>query len=168
MQRLHWRQHAPAVRVGIVANADADLKRGAQLICVRFPCGLACHNRAMHLMHTLRNTPWLTRLALLWFALTLGAAVASPMVHPQQETLICSAAGMFKVKIHTDGSLSTEPTSEAHCPLCTVGSGVPQMFSNPLSAPVQAQTKTLHIPTSAPVAAATAAPPPSRGPPASL
>jgi len=45
----------------------------------------------MPLLHTLRNTPWLAKLALLWFALTLGVAVASPLVNPQNELLICTA-----------------------------------------------------------------------------
>ena len=30
----------------------------------------------MTILHNLRNAPWLARLALLWFALTLGAAEA--------------------------------------------------------------------------------------------
>ena len=61
----------------------------------------------MTLLQTLRNTPWLARLALLWFALSLGVAVASPMVNPQEELVICISAGMVKVKLNADGSVST-------------------------------------------------------------
>ena len=52
----------------------------------------------MNRLHTLRNAPWLARLALLWFVLTLGAAVASPMVQPQHGLVICTGAGMLKVR----------------------------------------------------------------------
>jgi len=122
----------------------------------------------MSFMHTLRNTPWLAKLALLWFAGALGVAVASPMVNPQDELIICSAAGMIKVKLHADGSISTEPSSEAQCPLCVVGSAAPPAFVSLKPAPVQALTDVQ--PGIAPVlvATATAALPPSRGPPASL
>jgi hypothetical protein len=67
-------------------------------------------SRPMPLMHTLRNTPWLARLALLWFVMTVGVAVASPMVNPQQELIICSAAGMVKVKLHATVRSAPRPT----------------------------------------------------------
>ena len=122
----------------------------------------------MYLMHTLRNSPWLARLALLWFALTLGVAVASPMVNPQDDLIICTSAGMVKVKLNADGSISTEASSELSCPLGVVGSTAPPAFVSlqPASAPalayVQPGIACVHV------TASTAAPPPSRGPPASL
>jgi len=125
-------------------------------------------SRPMSLLHTLRNTPWLAKLALLWFALTLGVAVASPLVNPQEDLVICTSAGMVKVKLHADGSISTEPSSELSCPLCVVGSAAPPAFVSLHLAPVQALTDVQ--PGIAPllVAAASATLPPSRGPPASL
>jgi hypothetical protein len=65
-------------------------------------------SRPMTFLHTLRSTPWLAKLALLWFALTLGVAVASPMVNPQEELIICTSAGMVKVMLNADGSISTD------------------------------------------------------------
>lgn len=122
----------------------------------------------MHLLHTLRNSPWLARLALLWFALTLGVAVASPLVNPQNELVICTTAGMVKVHINSDGSLSTEPSNEATCPLCVVGGAAPLAFVSRQPELVQALAHVMqHIP-AAHMAKATAAPPPSRGPPATL
>jgi len=118
----------------------------------------------MRLLHTLRNTPWLARLALLWFALALGVAVASPLVNPQNELLICSAAGMIKVVLNTDGSVSTSPSTEVHCPLC-VGGGAPPVFfslSFPSSQPFE--TALPGVPATH-VAVLTAAPLPPRGPP---
>jgi hypothetical protein len=120
----------------------------------------------MTLLHTLRNSPWLAKLALLWFALTLGAAVASPMVNPQTELVICTAVGMLKVVLNDDGTYSTTSTSNdgMHCPLCSAGGA-------PASVPVctvQAPHPLSHVLKSIPaahLAALTAAPPPARGPP---
>ena len=122
-------------------------------------------SRPMTFLHTLRNTPWLAKLALLWFALTLGVAVASPMVNPQEELVICTSVGMVKVKLNADGSLSTEPSSEAQCPLCVVGSAAPPVFATVLAEPVQPLGYVLQSIPAAHIAVATAAPPPSRGPP---
>jgi len=118
----------------------------------------------MHFLHTLRNTPWLARLALLWFAMTLGAAVASPLIAPQDELLICTSAGMVKVVLNADGSVTTSPSVGAHCPLCVVG-GAPPSFARVVVPPVQPLGRVLQSMPAAHIAAATAAPPPSRGPP---
>jgi hypothetical protein len=120
----------------------------------------------MTLLHNLRNTPWLARLALLWFALTLGVAVASPLVNPQEELIICTSAGMVKVKLHADGSLSTEASSELSCPLCVVGGAAPPAFVSLQPAPVPTLAYVQPGTTSVLMAASTAALPPSRGPPA--
>lgn len=118
----------------------------------------------MTVLHTLRNTPWLAKLALLWFALTLGVAVASPLVNPQSEVMICSAAsGMVKVVLNADGSLDTV-SATMDCPLCMVGgAGTPVVQQT-----VQSPCPLSHVLQSNPaaiIAAFTAAPPPSRGPP---
>jgi len=119
----------------------------------------------MSLMHTLRNTPWLARWALLWFALTLGLAVASPLVDPQQELVLCTSAGMVKVRLHADGSLSTGLSSEVQCPLCLLGAAVPPAFAHGIAEPLQTMGDVLPGIPSAYHAVSTAAPPPSRGPP---
>ena len=122
----------------------------------------------MTLLHTLRNSPWLAKLALLWFALTLGAAVASPMVNPQTELVICTGAGMLKVVLTDDGTVTTAATADAgdalFCPLCLLAGAPP---------PAQAHTPQVPRPLShvrqntpaVPIAVLTAAPPPARGPP---
>ncbi len=122
----------------------------------------------MNLLHTLRNTPWLARLALLWFALTLGSAVASPMVQPQQELVICTGAGMLKVVLADDGTVSTAATSNTggslFCPLCLVGGAPAPSVPHTLALPRPAD----HVPQAIPVAiitALTAALPPARAPP---
>lgn len=122
----------------------------------------------MSALQILRNKPWLTRVALLWFALTLGVAVASPMVYPQDELPICTSAGMVKVILHADGTVSTVPSSQAHCPLCVVGSAAPPAFVAIPPEQVQPLACVLQRLAATPMAFATAAPPPSRGPPNSL
>lgn len=118
----------------------------------------------MSFLHSLRNTPWLAKLALLWFALTLGVAVASPLVNPQNELLLCTSAGMVKVVLNADGSVTTSPSAGANCPLCVVG-GAPASFVRVAMAPVQPLGRVLQSIPAARIAAATAVPPPSRGPP---
>jgi len=118
----------------------------------------------MTFMQALRKTPWLARLALLWFALTLGVAVASPLVNPQSEVMICSAAnGMVKVVLNDDGSLGTAPGS-MDCPLCMVGGAPAPVQQHTVQAPCPL-TQVLQSVPEAFIAARTAAPPPSRGPP---
>lgn len=121
----------------------------------------------MSLLHILRNTPWLAKLALLWFALALGVAVASPLVDPQQELLICTSTGMAKVVLHDDGSVTTSPVDQAHCPLCMTG-GLPADFVSLVFEPLLPLGRVLQSIPAARLAALTAAPPPSRGPPSSL
>lgn len=118
----------------------------------------------MSALQTLRSSPWLARLALLWLVMTLGVAVASPMVNPQSELMVCSAAGMIKLTVNADGSVSATPSSEAHCPLCMVGGAPPAgadqtfAFAQPLGHMLQSHT-TAHF------AARAVGLPPSRAPP---
>ena len=122
----------------------------------------------MILLQSLRNAPWLAKLVLLWFALTLGAAVASPLVNPQTELVICTGAGMLKVVLADDGSVSTVATSDSghalFCPLCLVGSAPPPLVLNTLASPQPLSHVLQRIP-AAIIAALTAAPPPARAPP---
>jgi len=117
-------------------------------------------------MQTLRQAQLLARLVLVWFVLALGVAVAAPLVQPQALELVCSSAGAVKlVQVGDDGS-----TAAAHlldCPLCLTGSGsapppaVPSSWAQPLpqAHALPALAAPIH-------AGRTAAPPPSRGPPA--
>ena len=119
----------------------------------------------MRLLHTLRHTPWLVRVALLWYALTVGVSAAAPMVHPLQEILICTSTGMVSLFVDADGTPSTVPSSRLHCAQCV-----------PVALPVVVQLSLRHIPPHddppqplaliVPVPAPRAAPPPCRAPPA--
>ena len=116
-------------------------------------------------MQALRNAPFLVRLVLAWFALSIGVAVASPVVKPAGLGLICSGGGIVLVAGDDGGTAPTGHTLE--CPLCVgLGAPPPAAFSGivhllPLARAVQS------IP-SARIAALTAAPLPARGPPLPL
>ncbi|OIN90469.1 MAG: hypothetical protein AUJ20_14385 [Comamonadaceae bacterium CG1_02_60_18] len=123
----------------------------------------------MNPLHTLRHTPWIAKLALLWFALTLGVAVASPLVQPQQELVICTGAGMQKVVLADDGTVTTAAASDSgdalFCPLCMVGGAPAPVVLQTVQAP-HALSHVLQSIPAARIAALTAAPLPARGPPA--
>jgi hypothetical protein len=104
-------------------------------------------------------------LALLWFLLTLGVAVASPVVHPQQEMAICSGLGMQKVLVNDDGTITTSAVSGISCPLCLVG-GAPPPATPPLAATVQVLGRLVPSKPVALFETLSATPPPARGPPA--
>ncbi len=122
----------------------------------------------MTCLQSLRNAPSLAKLALLWFALTLGAAVASPLVNPQTELVICTGAGMFKVVLADDGTVSTAATSDSgdtlFCPLCLVAGAPPPVVLSKVSTPQPLAHALQGVP-AAIIAARTAAPPPARAPP---
>ena len=53
-------------------------------------------------MQVLRRSTFLARLVLAWFVLSLGVAVASPLVKPQDVQWVCSGSGMLKVLVSAD------------------------------------------------------------------
>ena len=116
-------------------------------------------------MQTLRNFTLLARFVLAWMVLSLGVAVASPIVKPQNVFLVCTGAGAMKVLVTAeDGSVTEVGSASMDCPLCaTVGAPPPVAIGaveivQPLAYALQS------IP-SAHIAARTSAPLPARGPP---
>ena len=63
---------------------------------------------------------------LAWFALTLLAAIASPLVQAQQFEIVCTGAGMVRMAAPV-GHGDTVPPSPAafDCPLCVPSSALP-------------------------------------------
>lgn len=118
----------------------------------------------MPLFHVLRSSRWLPRAALLWFALTLCAAIASPALHPQGEQVICSGMGMQKVLIDEDGTVTTSAVSGISCPLCLMVGAPPQTLL-PVVALVQAPGPRVSSTPAAHIAAFSVTQPPARGPP---
>ena len=116
------------------------------------------------LLQTLRRATALARWVLLGFVLSLGVAIASPIVNPQATQLICSASGGMKIIVTTaDGS--TEVASQSmDCPLCVSIIAPPPVLKSTVE-PVQALSYALQPIPAAIVAKRTAAPLPARGPP---
>jgi Protein of unknown function (DUF2946) len=105
------------------------------------------------------------RAVLLWFMLSLGAAIASPLVHPQAMELVCSSAGAVKVVVQTDDGAQGSGASHMDCPLCVL-TGAPPPAAPLADLPViQPLGHALQPIPAAHIAAATAAPLPARGPP---
>lgn len=116
-------------------------------------------------MHALRRFTNITRFMLVWFVLSLGVAVASPIVKPQDLLLVCSASGAAKVLVQNDdGSTSELGASAMDCPLCLT-SGAPPAAPQMHVEPVQPLSYALQSIPAAHIAARTAAPLPARGPP---
>lgn len=115
-------------------------------------------------MSALRNAQNLARFVLVWFALSLGAAVASPLVKPQALQLVCSAVGGISL-VASDGGDAGAPTLD--CPLCAAFGLLPPFVASSLGlAAPQLHTPPLY--SGCPVGLVSAAPPPGRGPPTSL
>ena len=116
-------------------------------------------------MEYLRNARILARFVLVWFALVVGVAVASPLVKPQGFALVCSTAGVMKVLPASDDSEAPAGLMHAFdCPLCvTTLLPLPwdqalARFQTPRDVPT-APTPWVHA------ALRPAAPLPARGPP---
>ncbi len=70
-------------------------------------------------MRTLQARSWLARLVLAWYALTLSAAMASPLVQPKSLTQVCSAdGGMVLVVVDADGEEVASGPHTLDCALC--------------------------------------------------
>lgn len=121
----------------------------------------------MSALQTLRQTRWISRLVLVWFALFLGAAVASPVVKPVGGQLVCSAMGGMKMVVDGQDDAPPQALTSMDCPLCAPMLAVPAphtttVLPTPLLAHVQQPLASGHI------AGLTGAPLPPRGPPAQI
>ena len=102
---------------------------------------------------------------LAWFALSMGAAIASPFVHPQSVQLVCSASGDVKLLVVGGDGAQLQRGHTLDCPLCVhFGSAAPPPA--PVRLPQALPLVHVLLPIrAAHVAARTAAPLPARGPP---
>lgn len=118
-------------------------------------------------MASLRRIHLLHRLVLAWFLLSLGIAIASPIVHPKSMQLVCSASGAVMVSFQADDGDRETQFSAADCPLCAAVGAPPPVAASKVSMPLPMGRALQSIP-AARLAAATASPLPARGPPALL
>jgi hypothetical protein len=119
-------------------------------------------------MHALRNAHRLTRWVMLWFALTLGVAMASPWVSPRTMELVCTTGGVMKMVVLNDqGEAVTSLHSGLDCPLC-LGLALPPEQQHSTLPQASPQGRALQPITARHVRLAMAGPLPPRGPPAAL
>ncbi len=116
-------------------------------------------------MCLLRHAHLLGRLVLLWFVLSIGAAVASPLVNPQALELVCSSVGEVKVIVQTDDGGEELGAAHMDCPLCIPSGDAPPPAMVALPPAVLALGRAVQPIPAARIAAATGAPLPARGPP---
>ncbi len=115
-------------------------------------------------MQTLRNAHLIARFMLVWFALSIGVAIASPMVKPQGLQLVCSGSGSMKVIASDEDGNSAASGHTLDCPLCASISAPPPMDIVAFGS-VAPQAYALPQPETTPPTGVGAAPPPARGPP---
>lgn len=78
-------------------------------------------------MRNLNTLRWGIRFWLLLYTLSLGLAVAAPMVKPQQFSVVCSSAGILKyVALGEDPQ--TSGTHAPDCPLCVTATAPSKKF----------------------------------------
>jgi len=115
-------------------------------------------------MQQLRHAIQLTRLVLVWFALSLGVAIASPVLNPKGMDMVCTGTGVMKLVVQGDDD-STASAKTMDCPLCMSMTAPPPEFNTTLTQP-SPLAHALQPLAAAHIAAITAPPLPSRGPPA--
>ena len=121
-------------------------------------------------MQTLRHARFLARLVLAWFVLSLGVAIAAPLVNPQSMELVCASGGAMKLVVKSADGSEPDAPARGHtldCPLCaSVAAPPPPLSTSTDQPPLAAQP--LPGQAAEPIAGRTAAPLPARGPPAFL
>lgn len=116
-------------------------------------------------MQSLRHARFLARLVLAWFVLSLGVAIASPLVHPQGIELVCATGGAMKLIVKNADGTAQERGHTLDCPLCASVAAPPPVITAVVAASSPLAHALMPLP-AAHIAARTAAPLPPRGPPA--
>lgn len=120
----------------------------------------------MSALQILRQARALARFALVWFVLSLGLAVAAPLVQPQSMALVCTASGDVKLLASNDDGGVAAPSHTLHCVFCFIA-GAPPAAAVALADPAYAPGAVAPARAAQTLAWRTAAPAPARGPPAS-
>ena len=118
-------------------------------------------------MQYLRSTSIITRLVLVWFALSVGVAIASPLVQPKAMDMVCTSTGSMKLVVQGDNDSAATAVLSLDCPLCAGVGAPPSAINTSLTQPSPLSHALLHT-VAAHIASLTAPPLPSRGPPTFL
>lgn len=115
-------------------------------------------------MHALRQAKFIARLMLVWFVFSIGVASATPVVSPNSMELVCSSGGVMKLVSSDSNNADKHNNTLPDCAMCMLAS----LPSTPLGTTFDKPSdlsRALHPIAAAHIAAATAPPLPSRGPP---
>lgn len=116
-------------------------------------------------MHALRTSSTLARLVLAWLMLTLGVAMAAPLVQPQAMEIVCSTgAGAKVVFVASDDEAPLVAPATLECLLCLGASAPPVAIALPGLCPVPKAGPPAVRP-AVRIVATHGAPLPARGPP---
>ena len=107
----------------------------------------------------------LARIVLVWFALFIGVAVASPIFNPTETQMVCSSSGGMKMVSSSQEDGDSPVATNMDCPLCSPVAPVLPACSAPLEN-LSPLAHALHPVAAALIVSLTAPPLPSRGPPA--
>jgi len=118
-------------------------------------------------MHALRLSRRLIRFVLFLYVLTLGVAIASPLVNPEAMDLICTSSGYkFINKLDAGGKKTDAGMSHLlDCPMCMATGITPFPALHDVPEPPHVLSYALRSIPAAQLASLTSAPLPARGPP---
>lgn len=109
----------------------------------------------------------LTRFTLVWFVMSLGAAIAAPWINPQTIQFVCSSTAGMDVVVTDDDGIVDPVSLSMQCPLCVgVGAPPPAPLLSWISFALPPHA--LPVLVAAPSSPLAAAPLPARGPPTAL
>ena len=115
-------------------------------------------------MFNATNHKLIARLVLVWFALFIGVAIASPILDPTETQMVCSSAGGMKLVASGEEGANAKLTANMDCPLCAPVVILIDSCAFGLEKP-SPLLHLLHPAAAALIASLTAPPLPSRGPP---
>ena len=115
-------------------------------------------------MFNITSHKLIARLVLVWFALFIGVAIASPILNPTETQMVCSSAGGMKMVASVEEGVDAKLTANMDCSLCAPVH-VPLHSCNISFDHASPLAHSLHPVAAALIAAHTAPPLPSRGPP---
>ena len=116
-------------------------------------------------MDDIRHAKYLASFVLVWFVLSVGVAMASPLVSPKSMDLVCTTGGAMKLVSSDDADNADSTVHTMDCALC-MSLGIPPVNVQAVLVKPSPLAHALHPIAAAHIAAATAPPLPSRGPPA--
>ncbi|MBF5004566.1 hypothetical protein [Diaphorobacter caeni] len=121
----------------------------------------------MNLLNRIRQlaSGLLGRSMLAWLLLSLGAASAAPLVHPQSMEIVCTSMGDIRLVVTSDDGAQTMGASHWECAMCLPFTAPPSTPVVAVDPPPSPYTHALQPVEAARIAGITAAPLPARGPP---